>query len=171
MNSANETLAHESTAGPSTTHSRGDERTASPFEIVVVSSDPALRCHVADILVALGIDPVRLSTLRECEGILAEGHVGLVFCSPRLADGNYQDFLAAHAASVNRPRIVVTSRTADWDEYKEAMQCGAFDIIPVPCRRMDVEWVVIQAKRAERQAESRSAARVERSAPARAASA
>jgi DNA-binding NtrC family response regulator len=144
MNPTNESLAHESNA-------------TSPFEIAVVSSDPALRCQVADVLVALGIDPVRLSTLRECERLLAERHVGLVFCAPRLADGNYQDFLAAYTTSV-RPRMVVTSRTADWDEYKEAMQCGAFDMIPVPCRRNDVEWLVIQAKRAERQVKARDAA-------------
>jgi DNA-binding NtrC family response regulator len=120
------------------------------FEVLVVSSDAALRRRLTDILTSLGIDPVQLSTLRECRESLAQKHVGLVFCDPYVADGNYRDLLAAYPASADRPRVVITSRTADWDEFKEAMRCGAFDVIPVPCRHTDVEWMVVQAKRAER---------------------
>jgi DNA-binding NtrC family response regulator len=143
----------------------------SSFEVLVVSSDPTLRRRLADILVTLGIDPVRLSSLRECREILDQKLVGLVFCDARVADGNYQDLLASYARSASRPRVVVTSSTADWDEFKQAMQCGAFDVIPVPCRHTDVEWMVIQAKRAERQVEASRPPRVEGVELAKAASA
>lgn len=122
------------------------------FEVLVVSSDAAFRGCLSDILGTLGIDSMQLSTLRECHEILARKRVGLVFCDPHLADGNYHDLLAAYPAFENKPRVVITSRTADWDEFKDAMRCGAFDVIPVPCRHTDVEWMVVQAKRAERQA-------------------
>jgi DNA-binding NtrC family response regulator len=134
---------------------------ASPFEVVVVSSDLQPRDRLAGTLASLGLDPVRTSTLRECREILARRRVGLVFCDRHVADGNYQDLLAAYPQSGDRPRVVVTSRSADWDEYREAMRCGAFDIIPVPCRRADVEWMVVQAKRADRRAELPGPARVE----------
>jgi DNA-binding NtrC family response regulator len=136
------------------------EKMTSPFEVVVLSSDLAFRRHLAEILAKLGLDPVRLSTLRECHEVLAQKRVGLVFCDRHVADGNYQDLLAAYPIAGDRPRVVVTSGTADWDEYKEAMRCGAFDVISVPCRHTDVEWMVIQAKRADRRAEGPAPVRI-----------
>lgn len=46
--------------------------------------------------------------------------------------------------------MVITSLHADWDEYLEAIRVGAFDVIAAPCRSTDVEWMVIQAKRDDR---------------------
>lgn len=133
----------------------------SSFDVLVVSSDVVVRRRLAEILVSLGIDPVRLSTLRECHEILARKQVGLVFCDPQVADGKYQDLLAAYPADRSRPRVVVTSCTADWEEFNEAMRSGAFDVISVPCRHTDVEWMVIQAKRAERRTQSGGTGRIE----------
>jgi DNA-binding NtrC family response regulator len=143
----------------------------SSFEILVVSSDLVLRAQLADILVSLSINSGVLSTLRECHEILAQKRVGLVFCDARVADGNYHDLLAMYASAGRLPRVVVASRTADWDEYKEAMRCGAFDIISVPYRHIDVEWMVIQAKRAERQAQAAGSVRAQAPESVRAASA
>jgi DNA-binding NtrC family response regulator len=143
----------------------------SSFEVVVVSSDLVLRRKLTGILGNLGLDPVRVASLRECHEILTQKRVGLVFCDVRVSDGNYQDLLAAYPQSDHRPRVVVTSASADWDEYREAMQRGAFDIISVPCRHTDVEWMVIQAIRAERQAERPGPSRGEPGQLAKAASA
>ena len=139
----------------------GGERMASPFEIVVVSSDLADRDQLTGVLASLGLHPVATSSLRECREILAQKNVELVFCDRHLVDGNYQDLLATSRQSGDRPRVVVTSHSADWDEYTEAMRCGAFDIISAPCRRTDVEWMVIQAKRAGRDAERPGPTRAE----------
>lgn len=131
------------------------------FEVLVVSSDAVFRDRLASILKTQGIGPVCLSTLRQCHEILAQRRVGLVFCDLHLADGNYRELLMAYAAHGTRPRVVVTSRTADWDEFKEAMRYGAFDVISVPCRPGDVEWMVIQAKRAERQTQASGPLRIQ----------
>jgi DNA-binding NtrC family response regulator len=131
------------------------------FEVLVVSSDAVLRDNLANILAALGIDAVSASTLHECGETLAQRRVALIFCDRDLADGNYQQLLKIRTASGAKPRVVVTSRTADWGEFKEAMRHGAFDVIRVPCRRTDVEWMVIQAKRAERQTHAFATVRIE----------
>jgi DNA-binding NtrC family response regulator len=133
----------------------------SSFEILVVSSDLVLRGQLADILASLSIDPVVLSTLHECHEILAQKRVGLVFCDDCVADGNYHDLLATCAPTGKLPRVVVASRTVDWDEYNEAMRRGAFDIISVPFRHIDVAWMVIQAKRAEREAQAADSVRAQ----------
>ena len=122
----------------------------SSFEVVVVSSDLESRRHLSGILTTQGIDPICMSTLRECHESLSKRRVGLVFCDPHVADGNYQELLAAYRLTDHKPRVVVTSRGADWEEFKEAMRWGAFDVISAPCRPTDVEWKVIQARRDER---------------------
>jgi DNA-binding NtrC family response regulator len=121
-----------------------------PFEIVVVSSDIENRRHLSDILTNQGLDPICTSSLRECHETLANNRVGLVFCDPHVADGSYRELLAAYRLTDHKPRVVVTSRGADWEEFKEAMRWGAFDVISAPCRPTDVEWMVIQARRDER---------------------
>ena len=121
-----------------------------PFDVVVVSSDIENRRHLSDILVGQDIDPICISTLRECHEALAKNRVGLVFCAPHVTDGTYQDLLAAYRLTDHKPRVVVTSRCADWEDFKEAMRWGAFDVISSPCRPTDVEWMVIQARRDER---------------------
>jgi DNA-binding NtrC family response regulator len=121
-----------------------------PFEVVVVSSDLESRRHLSHILSDQGLDPICTSTLRECHESLAKNRVGLVFCDPHVSDGSYRDLLAAYRLTDHKPRVVVTSRAADWEEFKEAMRWGAFDVISSPCRPTDVEWMVIQARRDER---------------------
>jgi DNA-binding NtrC family response regulator len=121
-----------------------------PFDVVVVSSDLESRRHLSHILEEQDIDPISVSTLRECHESLATRMVGLVFCDPHVSDGECQDLLAAYRLTDHKPRVVVTSRHADWEQFKEAMRWGAFDIISTPCRPTDVEWMVIQARRDER---------------------
>jgi|SRR5579871_5486920 len=122
----------------------------SSWEVVVVSSDFESRQNLTNILAKQGSDPIAVSTLRECREILAERPVGLVFCDSRVSDGTYQELLATYRAKDSKPRVVITSHHNEWEEFKEAMRLGAFDVIGAPCRPTDVEWMVIQAKRDER---------------------
>ena len=119
-----------------------------PWEILVVSSDLENRRPLISILHQQGWDAVCASTIDEAMAVLTNETVGLVFCDQHLADGSYRDFLAASRYLRRTVRTVVTS--ADWDESSDAVRLGAFDVIASPCRPTDVEWMVIQAKRAER---------------------
>ena len=122
-----------------------------PFEVAVVSSDIESRRHLSEILTGQEIDPICVSTLRDCHEAIARNRIGLIFCDPHVSDGTYQDLLSAYRLMDQKPRVVVTSRGADWEQFKEAMRWGAFDVISAPCRPTDVEWMVIQARRDERQ--------------------
>jgi DNA-binding NtrC family response regulator len=120
-----------------------------PWQILVASSDLERRRNLMQTLNRQGLDPIGVSNLAECRQVLQKERVGLVFCDHQLADGTYRDVLAA-SRPTEKLRLVVTSRHPDWDEYLEAMGSGAFDVIASPCRPRDVEWMVIQAKRDER---------------------
>jgi two-component system response regulator PilR (NtrC family) len=121
-----------------------------PWDVLVASSDLEGRRALSNILAKLGVDPLTTSSVRECKEIMATERVGLIFCDRLLADGNCYDLLNASRGGQMKARIVVTSSTADWDEFLEAMRLGAFDVIANPCRSTDVEWMIIQALRYER---------------------
>jgi DNA-binding NtrC family response regulator len=121
-----------------------------PWEVVVVSSDLESRRNLSAILTRQGVDPICTSTLRECREILSERNVGIVFCDSHLSDGTYKEFLSGYRSREERPRVIVTSRHSEWDEFKEAIRFGAFDVIGMPCRPTDVEWMIIQARRDDR---------------------
>jgi DNA-binding NtrC family response regulator len=121
-----------------------------PWQIVVASSDLEGRRSLTSILTRQGLDPISISSFAECRRVMEKESVGLVFCDRHLADGDYRDVLNASRSMTGKVRVVVTSKHADWDEYLEAMRLGAFDVIASPCRPTDVEWMVIQAKRDER---------------------
>jgi len=120
------------------------------FGVVIASSELGNRIHLGGILTKLGLEPICVPSLQDCHESIVRQNIGLVFCDPRLTDGTYTDLLSAYRRKHRKPRVVVTSPLADWDEFKEAMRWGAFDVISSPCRPTDVEWMVIQAKRDER---------------------
>jgi DNA-binding NtrC family response regulator len=119
-----------------------------PWKISVASSDSASRRALTTILNREGVELICTSTIRELRDIVAQENVSLVFCEGQLADGNYRDLLAACRSMKSKVRVVVTY--TDWDEYLNAMRLGAFDVIEIPYRRTDIEWVVAQAHRDER---------------------
>ena len=121
-----------------------------PLDILIVSSDLESRRALSNILDRQELDPICVPTIHEALDLLSHRGIGLVFCDHYLPDGNYRDFLAALRSLKIKARVVLTSRRADWDEYLDAMRLGAFDVIATPCRPTDVEWMVIQANRDER---------------------
>jgi DNA-binding NtrC family response regulator len=91
------------------------------------------------------LEAISCSTFREARALLPDASLSLIFCEDRLADGTYHDLLRALSKPL-RTRFVVISATPDVDDiYNEAMASGAFDVIASPCRRSDIQWMVIRA--------------------------
>ena len=128
-----------------------------PAQILVASTEPENRRVLTAILNREGFDTICASRVSECQEVLAGQNIRLVFCDRRLPDGAYRDVLAITRSLSRKVRLVVTSRLADWDEYLEALQLGAFELIVSPCQPSDVVWTLIQARREdEERAASRS---------------
>lgn len=116
-------------------------------QILIVSSELENRRALNAILHKEGYETICASRVSECQEALQTQQVALIFCDRRLSDGTYRDVVAATRASSHSPRVVVTSRLADWDEYLEALHNGAFDLIASPCQPTDVLWAIVQARR------------------------
>jgi DNA-binding NtrC family response regulator len=117
-----------------------------PTQILVISSQLLNRRALVDILNREGWDTICASTVNECQKVLAGRNVTLVFCDPRLPDGTYRDVLRIIGSLNKNVPLVVTSRLADWDEYFEVLQHGAFDLIASPCQPSDAIWVTLRAQ-------------------------
>jgi DNA-binding NtrC family response regulator len=92
-----------------------------------------------------GLEPICCSSLREARALLPDDSLSLIFCEEKLADGTYGDLLRGSGNPL-RTRFVVISSAAELEQiYDEALNLGAFDIIASPCRKSDVQWMVIRA--------------------------
>jgi DNA-binding NtrC family response regulator len=97
-------------------------------------------------LEALSTDVVVCVTRAQAEEVLSTQTVEIVFCDEHLPDGSYCDLIrCGHRI----PRVVVTTRTGEWELYFEAVTKGAFDVIRSPWYATDVELAVIRALREE----------------------
>lgn len=116
-------------------------------EVLIATADLETCRRIASILSQWGFEPACASTVDKAKAILARQGVPIVFCEDHLADGGFRDVLGAAKLVQSKARVVVTSRTDDLNGYLEAIQLGAFDVIPCPCRPADVHRVVSHALR------------------------
>jgi DNA-binding NtrC family response regulator len=127
--------------------------------VLIVSPQMEVRRPLLRTLEALSTDVIVCSTRMQAEEVLAKQAVELVFCDEHLPDGSYADLIHAEHCEHRIPRIVVATRTGEWDLYFEAVRRGAFDVIRSPWHATDVEMAVIRALREDdKPAASRAAA-------------
>ena len=103
-----------------------------------------------EILDREGWKTICATTASECEEVFNNHNIHVVFCERGLPDGTYRDLLAMMRSRGRSVCLVVTSRLADWDEYLEALNDGAFDLIASPSQTADVVRVLDQAHREDK---------------------
>jgi DNA-binding NtrC family response regulator len=116
---------------------------------LVVSPELEVRKPLLRTLEELRVDTLVCSGRAQAEEVLSKQRVEIVFCDERLPDGCYSDLVHPNRSKQRVPRVVVTTRTGDWDLYFEALGKGAFDVIRCPCYATDVEMTIIRAVREE----------------------
>jgi len=118
---------------------------------LVVSPNIEARRALLRTLEALSTDVIACSTQTQAEEVLSRQTVDVVFCDEHLPDGSYDELIHPNHRDRRIPRVVVTTRTGEWDLYFEAVTKGAFDVIRSPWYASDVEMAVIRAQREESQ--------------------
>jgi len=145
---------------PATTTNRPNQSTRIPRQVraLIVSPHMEVRRPLVRTLEALTADVIVCSTRVQAEEVLSAQAVEIVFCDEHLPDGSYCDLIHRGHCDHRIPRVVVTTRTGEWELYFEAMTKGAFDFIRSPWHATDVELAVIRALREEDQPGSSRAA-------------
>jgi DNA-binding NtrC family response regulator len=106
--------------------------------ILVASPDLASRRALVAVINEEGHSTITVSRVRDCQDLLQTHDIRMIFCDRRLADGTYRDVLAAARTSKHQVPVVVNSRLAGWEEYREVLREGAWDLIACPCHPADV---------------------------------
>jgi DNA-binding NtrC family response regulator len=119
---------------------------------LLVSPDMEVRRSLLRTLEALSANVIVCSTRAQAEEVLSSQTVEIVFCDELLPDGSYCDLIHSFDSDHGIPRVVVTTRTGEWELYFEATTKGAFDVIRSPWYATDVELAVVRALREQNQA-------------------
>lgn len=85
------------------------------------------------------------TSLHEARRSLRRGTHSLVLCEANLPDGTYRDVIQLLQHKMGQIRVIVMSESDLDDCYREAMDKGVFDVIATPCRRTDVQWIIMHA--------------------------
>jgi len=116
-----------------------------PVRILIACCSTSPRETIAEILRGWGADVVFAANVDEAQKILNEQTMSLVFCEADIVNGTFRDLLDAISRSRAAARLVALVH--DEGGYRKAIQAGAFEAIPIPCQRSDVQWAVIRATR------------------------
>jgi DNA-binding NtrC family response regulator len=104
---------------------------------------------VSNTMAQWALETTSCSSVHEARPLLTNSGFSLIFCEDQLSDGTYQDLLGPTVKPV-KSRFVVVSPTPEADDkYEEAMRLGAFEMIASPCRKSDIQWIVIRAMQEE----------------------
>jgi DNA-binding NtrC family response regulator len=122
------------------------EETVSAWRVLVVGDTE--NGTISDTLLDWGIHVIRCRRVSEASKILGEQAVAQIFCDAKLPDGNYRDVVAMARSVQPKTRVVVLMPNGSAEHsFQEAILAGAFDSIPSPAGRPDVQWEVLQAMR------------------------
>jgi DNA-binding NtrC family response regulator len=80
-------------------------------------------------------------SVAEAKGILMRGVPVACTCA-ELPDGNYRSILSVVQSHRLKTRVLVISETQECAEYLQAMHAGAFDLLPAPYQRSEVERII-----------------------------
>jgi DNA-binding NtrC family response regulator len=84
-------------------------------------------------------------TVQEARRVLRRGKHALVLCEAELPDGTYQDVMKLLKHKLDQIRVIVLSESHVENCYSQAIEIGAFDVVSAPCKRTDVQWMIMQA--------------------------
>jgi DNA-binding response OmpR family regulator len=110
----------------------------------ILSLSPCADDHAAlsDILEPYEWTMHRASTLSDSKQLLRRHSIGVVVCDRDLPPHSWKDLLSEVAGLPKPPLIIVTSRHADDYLWAEALNLGAYDVLPKPFDAAEVRRTV-----------------------------
>ncbi|MCC7176088.1 MAG: hypothetical protein IT159_12915 [Bryobacterales bacterium] len=100
---------------------------------------------LAPILEAMGLPFSHVTQLALAKDLLETGVFGAVLTEATLPDGTWRDMVGVTAQIKRKVTVVVTDLLADARFWVEALESGAYDLLPKPFSREEVQWVMANA--------------------------
>ncbi len=100
---------------------------------------------LAPMLEAAGIPLTHATDLGHARELLESEVFGAVLTDVRLSDGTWKDVVGAAGRLGRGVAVVVTGRLEDARLWIDALEYGAYDVLPRPFSRSEVERVLAKA--------------------------
>jgi DNA-binding NtrC family response regulator len=117
------------------------------WDVLIVSARRENRKALLQIFEGLPLNIFTAATIEEAQEVLSSQLLEVIFCEEFLPDGSYRQLLEPLVTKNSATRFVVTLCTGEWDEYLQAMNLGATEVLRCPLQSIDVELVLIRAGR------------------------
>ena len=121
------------------------------WDVLVASANLEHRRSLVRILEELPINVITVSTFQQAEEVLSRQPIALMFSDQRLPDGSYKELLDHTQATVQPPRMVLTTEPDEPVDPQEVAGGQVLGTLKYPFHATDVELHVIRAAHEERE--------------------
>ena len=111
---------------------------------LILTADEAAEAILPAIIQQSGLQPISIATLANLRSYHWNTTISLLLCEERLPDGTYRDALDFLRGKERRVPLIVFSRIAEWEDYLEAVRCGAYDCLRYPFRNGELQQIICQ---------------------------
>lgn len=113
--------------------------------ILLISSFPDDGRRLSEMLHMLRLVVVQVETLQQARAALRQDEYDLVLTEAVLLDGNWLDVLHVSRGTPHELKVVVTGPHLDDHSWSEALEMGAYDLLPQPFDEPEVRRTMSRA--------------------------
>jgi DNA-binding NtrC family response regulator len=111
---------------------------------LILTADECASATLPGIIQQSGLQPIAIGTIRHLRSYRLNSAISLLLCEDRLPDGTFRDALNVLRGMERRTPVIVFSRIAEWENYLEAVRCGAYDCLRYPFRAGELQRIIFQ---------------------------
>ena len=111
---------------------------------LILTGDEAAAAILPGIIQQSGLQAISISTLAYLRSHHWNSTISLLLCEEQLPDGTFRDALNFLGRTARHIPVIVFSRIAEWENYLEAVRCGAYDCLRYPFRSGELERIICQ---------------------------
>lgn len=111
---------------------------------LILTGDEAAAAILPGIVRPCGLQPISIGTLAYLRSYHRNSTISLLLCEEQLPDGTFRDALNFLDGTARHIPVIVFSRIAEWENYLEAVRCGAYDCLRYPFRSGELERIICQ---------------------------
>lgn len=109
---------------------------------LILAADEIASATLPVLILQSGLQPISMCSVTKLRSCKLQSPISLLLCEERLPDGNFRDALGCLRQAGQRTPMIVFSRTAEWENYLEAVRCGAYDCLRYPFRAGELQQII-----------------------------
>lgn len=126
-------------------HTDSEQKSLQSRAVLLATADLEIRGNLDELLQSYGMKTLFASGMEEIKSALSKGNVAACFCGFWLVDGTFRDVVRHLKRQSDEIPVIIVCPPAcphEYESYLAALNIRAFDFMPHPYRRSDVERIL-----------------------------